>query len=129
MNIDILERHSHFHFRELLAAGNFTLQPTQNKLCFPILQRIHYKMKIGVPFENINVHEGLLINGHHRYICSLLLKLTLNINPWSSPLQTTIYKWPEIQIEINDWESIEIIKRHNLRDAFASGLDIKAFEI
>ncbi len=124
-----MEKISIEQVKELLLSGTLKLQPTQQKLCVQILQRIHHKMKLGVSFENINVHEGLLINGHHRYICAQLLNLHLNINPWSSSSQTTVYKWSEIQIEMTDWESLEIIKRHNLRDAFTSGIDIKAFEI
>jgi hypothetical protein len=89
------------------------LQPTQNKLCFLIIRRIYHKMKIGVQFENINIDKELPINGHHRYICSLLLKKSINTNLWSSPSQIIVYKWSEIEIDTNDWESKELIDRHN----------------
>jgi hypothetical protein len=114
---------------EFLKSDDLKLQATQGKLCFPIIQRIYYKMKIGVEFENINIKEDLIINGHHRYVCLLLLKKSINTNPWSSPSQITVCQWSEVQIDQNDWESIEIIQRHNLKDAAKSGLDIKQFEI
>lgn len=79
--------------KDFLKSGNFKLQPTQNKLCYPIIRRICHKMNAGVHFENINVDKELLINGHHRYICSQCLKKSININLWSSPFKVTAYKW------------------------------------
>ncbi len=95
---------------DLLNSGNFHFQPTQKKLCFPIIQRIHHKMKIGVKFENINVNDDLIINGHHRYVCSLLLKKTLSTNSWPRSLNDPIYQWLEIEIDSVDWESIDLIE-------------------
>lgn len=85
-------------------------------------------MTIGVEFENINVDNSLLINGHHRYICSLLSKKVLRTNTWGSPSQIPTFKWAEIEIDLNDWETIEMIDRHNSKDAAKSGMDIKNFE-
>ena len=115
--------------RQLLESEDFELQPTQRKLCLPILQRIYHKMNVGVEFDSINIAGDLLINGHHRYVCSLLLKKTLQRDIWSRPSQVHTYKWPQIQIDLDDWESVEIIERHNRKDAAISGLDIKILEI
>ena len=115
--------------RQFLESEDFELQPTQRKLCLPILQRIYHKMNVGVEFDSINIVDNLLINGHHRYICALLLKKTLQRATWSRPSQVLTYKWPEIQIDLNDWESVDIIERHNMKDAAISGLDIKILEI
>ena len=112
---------------KFLKFGNFEFLPTQSKICFPIIQQIYYKMKLGVEFENINIDEKLLIDGHHRYLCSLLLNRNLATNVWSSPSNIHIYQWGQIQIDAIDWESVEIIQRHNLKDAAKSGLDIELF--
>jgi hypothetical protein len=114
--------------REFLKSHTFPLQPTQQKICYPIIRRIHRKMQMGVPFENINIDNLLLINGHHRYICSLLLQLEIGTNAWKSPSNTIDLKWSDIDIDANDWESIEIINRHNYLDAAKSGIDIKILE-
>ena len=112
-----------------LLSGIFKLQPTQKKLCFPIIRRIYHKMNIGVQFDNINIDKDLLINGHHRYICSQLLKKSINTNSWASPSQIIVYKWAEIEIDSDDWESKELIERHNQADALRSGLNINALEV
>ncbi len=114
--------------REFLKSRNFPLQPTQHKICYPIVQRIYRKMQIGVQFENINIDNLLLINGHHRYICSLLLQKELGTNEWKSPSNVMNLRWSEIDIDKNDWESIEIISRHNSSDAVKNKIDIKVLE-
>ena len=112
-----------------LQSGVFNLYPTQNKLCFPIIRRIHHKMNLGVPFDDIHVDKELLIDGHHRYICSLLLKKNINSNLWASPSKIIVYEWPQIEIDPNDWEKMELIQRHNLADALKSGLSINEFDV
>jgi len=114
--------------KEFLKSNKFELQPTQKRLCFPIIKRIYSKMAIGVVFENINVCDLLLINGHHRYICSLLLQKTIGRNPWEISSQITTYQWAEINIDSKDWELPEIISRHNEKDAIRNSMDIRLFE-
>ena len=115
--------------RVFLQSEIFELQPTQKKLCFPIIRRIYHKMKIGVQFDNINIDKELLINGHHRYICSQLLKKSITTNAWASPSEIIVHKWAEIEIDPDDWESKELIERHNQADALRSGLKINALEV
>jgi len=114
--------------RDFLKSHNFQLKPTQKKICYPIIQRIYKKMRIGIQFENINVDNLLLINGHHRYVCSLLLQKSLGTNDWKSPSNVMNLQWSEIDIDANDWESIEIINRHNSSDAAKNNMDIKVLE-
>lgn len=105
-----------------------TLKPTQKKICLPILQRISHKMRLGVQFDPIYVNANLLINGHHRYICSLLVKLSLEQISWAQPSQIVVYNWADVLIDENDWESQEIIERHNTKDSIRSGLNISSLE-
>jgi hypothetical protein len=49
---------------------NLELKPNQGSLSLPMIQRLYFKMKNNVPFSNICVHEDLIADGHHRYICS-----------------------------------------------------------
>jgi len=85
LKLIVMETISMDELKQFLKYGNFPLQPTQQRICLPIIQRIYRKMQIGVKFENINVDNLLLINGHHRYICALLLQKELSINEWNSP--------------------------------------------
>ena len=86
-------------------------------------------MKIGVQFDNINIDKELLTNGHHRYICSQLLKKSITTNVWASPSQIIVYKWAEIEIDPDDWESKELVERHNQADVLRSALNINALEV
>lgn len=115
-------------FKNYLKSDVFKLQPTQKKLCFPIIQRIYHKMKVGVQFDNIRVKDDLVINGRHRYICSLLSNKGIDISPWSRPSPIIVCSWREIEIDLFDWESKEEIEHHNRMDAFKSGLNINELE-
>lgn len=115
--------------KHFLQSNKFDLNATQSKLCFPIIQRIYYKMTLGIDFENINVDNSSIINGHHRYICSLLSKKTIKINPWSSPSEISQYEWADVEVDENDWESISTIKEHNSKDAQRTGCKVEVFNI
>ena len=58
-----------------------------------------------------------------------MLKKDILTNNWQRPSELSILQWSEIEVDLNDWESNEIIKRHNLRDAINSGLDISDLEM
>lgn len=115
--------------KALLQSDIFELVPSQNKLCYPIIQWISRKMMIGIQFENINVDRQLLINGHHRYVCSLLLNKAIVRNPWTGTSIVSDFKWSTIEIDDLDWESGEIIDRHNHADAIRACLGISDLEI
>ena len=115
--------------KAFLKSGEFKFIPTQSKLCLPIIQRIHYKMKLGIDFESISVHESLIVNGHHRYISSLLAGIETEIKPWALPADTLHYNWENIELDENDWESIYTIGQHNKRDAQRTGHSIEIFDI
>ncbi len=58
---------------KLIANGQCRLLPSQTEICISIVNRIYRKMKVGIQFSEIQVHEELVIvNGHHRYIASML---------------------------------------------------------
>ena len=55
-----------------------TLISTHKKLCLPIINRIYKKMINGIKFDDIKVCDTLIIDGHHRYVSSLLAKIKLD---------------------------------------------------
>lgn len=111
-----------------LASEEFELNATQTKLCLPIIQRIHLKMSHGIPFSNIAVCDSLIINGHHRYICSLLLKNEIGRSPWTSSSTTSKYTWADIEIDTDDWEVEEEINEHHETDAMRLGVEMDYFK-
>jgi hypothetical protein len=112
---------------EFLNNEDLFLRPRQGKLSLPILQRIHHKMKLEVPFASIQVDGDLIVNGHHRYICSEILKSNLEQINWMRPEGATALAWRDVVIEEIDFDQPEEILQHNLNDARISGLDQKLF--
>ncbi len=53
------------------------LKSTHGKLCFPIINRIYQKMLVGIKFPSIKIDDNLIIDGHHRYLASLLANTDL----------------------------------------------------
>ena len=68
---------------EYLSESEKDLKSTHSILCFPIINRIYKKMSIGIKFPSIKVDGDLIIDGHHRYLASLLAGKTLDTIPSS----------------------------------------------
>lgn len=57
---------------EVLKRTDKPLISTHDKLCLPIINRIYKKMINGIKFDDIKICGKLIIDGHHRYVSSLL---------------------------------------------------------
>jgi hypothetical protein len=101
------------------------LQPTQTKLCIPIIQRICAKMLAGIKFEEIKVCEDLLIDGHHRYISALLTGYEIGRVSSQKTSATNIVAWQAIEFSNDDWDTAEHIAVLNQRDAEYNKIDLK----
>ena len=110
--------------KDLLESGSLELIATQEAVCLPILQRIYKKMKIGIEFANIRVKDTRIVDGHHRYICSVLSKTKLGQNDWQISSTTVNCSWSELTIVEEDYETAEMIQVHNERDAELNDVDI-----
>ena len=86
----------------LLTNGKITLQPSQAKICFPIIERIFKKMILGIQFQGIKIAGNVIIDGHHRYIASLLAEVSLEEFPTKKTSATQIFTWPSVDIVVND---------------------------
>lgn len=50
-----------------MRSSEIQLRPSQDRVSFPVILRIHQKMKIGLTFDSIQVAENsIIVNGHHR---------------------------------------------------------------
>ncbi len=103
--------------RLLMQMEEYEFLPTQNKLCFPILQRLYLKMLIGVQFPPILIKGNQIINGHHRFIASQLAGIKLDSIPWEASKGTSIFRWDEITIDQIDWDTTEAIRAYHLEDS------------
>lgn len=120
-------------FKELLkqyiSQGNLKLKPTQDKLSLPLLFRIYKKMKAGlINFDAIKVAEGLVIDGHHRYVASIMAGKEIGQFPSSTNHNQTFYKWEDIILRTSEYDSDSQIKYHNFNDAKRNGMNIDDLE-
>ena len=99
---------------------------TQNKLSIPIINRIRKKMEYGIKFEPIKVNGGLNIDGHHRYVSSILANFNeLESVNYPKTSSTKEYKWSEVVFLDEEWDTKEKIKRLNQIDASYNNLTLK----
>lgn len=100
------------------------LSSTHAKLCYPIINRIYKKMLIGIKFPSIKVEDNLIIDGHHRYLASLLANSILDIAPGIKTSATSGYKWNEVTLDTDDWDTDAKIRMLNEEDARYNNIEI-----
>ncbi|MCW3084578.1 MAG: hypothetical protein JWP12_1944 [Bacteroidetes bacterium] len=94
--------------RDFLRNTNLTLNASQEKVSFPILSRIHRRLKEGKRFSSIQVEGNMIINGHHRFICLSILELKVEQNSWTKNISgTAIIPWPDMIVDENDYDTDE----------------------
>lgn len=93
---------------------NFLIQnelkylPSQNEVSFPKIQRIHRRLQQGHSFSPIQVSEGVISDGHHRYICLSLLELDIEIKKaGKNTTYTTDYIWENMNLDTEDHDTSE----------------------
>ena len=120
--MDKIDKHT---LHDLISSINQPLLSTHNKLCLPIIRRIYKKMSNGIKFDDIKVNEQLIIDGHHRYISSLLANVNLNTIKSSKTSATTQYEWNEVEFVDEEWDTESKIMRLNELDAKFNGITLK----
>ena len=84
---------------------NFDLLSSQTNLCLPIIYRIYQKMKIGIRFPGIKIDHHLIIDGHHRYVASLLAGADVERYSTLRSNFTHEYNWKDVKLDFNDWDT------------------------
>ena len=94
-------------------------------LSVPIINRITKKMKIGINFNAIKIHQNIIIDGHHRYISSLLAGINLDSIETQKTSATQIYDWKNIEFVDEEWDTQLKINQLNKIDAAYNNIDIE----
>lgn len=97
--------------------SDYSLIATHKRLSIPIINRIYKKIVHGIKFEDIKTCDTLIIDGHHRYISSLLAKVTLDEAKSTKTSATIEYDWNDVEFVNEEWDTLEKIKRLNELDA------------
>ncbi|WP_194852206.1 hypothetical protein [Nonlabens antarcticus] len=110
---------------QALEANNLELFSTHKKLSIPIIYRMSRKMKAGVRFDDIKVCENLLIDGHHRYVSSILAGKTLGRVKSSKTSATRVWQWSEVNFVKEEWDTPEKIYSLNEDDAEFNNISLE----
>jgi hypothetical protein len=103
--------------------------PSQDKLSIPLVFRIFTKMMCGLRnFDAIRVADDIIIDGHHRYIASKLSKTEIQIFPSTKNHNQLVFKWEEIILNPNEYDSDIEINYHNFNDATKNGISLEEIE-
>ena len=74
-------------------------------------------MAIGIKFPGIKVVDDLIIDGHHRYLASILVNVKLERLISSKTSATSITKWLTVDFVLEDWDTQAKIQMLNEADA------------
>jgi len=111
--------------RLFIASNHIPFIAIQTKLCIPIIHRICQKMAHGIKFDDIKVHDNLIIDGHHRYLCALITKFDIGQVKSPKTSATKSNAWGEIEFDEQDWDTPAKIAHLNEVDAKYNGLEIE----
>lgn len=98
---------------------------TQSKLCIPIIDRMCQKMSYGIKFDDIKTCDNLIIDGHHRYLSSLIVGFDIGQVLSNKTSGTKSVEWGIIEFDKNDWDTPSKISHLNEQDAIYNGLDVE----
>ena len=110
---------------DLVKNSNIDLKSTHERLCFPVIKRLYTTMKIGIKFSAIKVDGDLIIDGHHRYLASLLAEVCLEKHPSNRTSATKVSEWDIVEFDEDDWDTEAKILFLNEKDAIYNGITLE----
>ncbi len=94
-----------------------SLISTHKRLCLPLIIRMYKKMENGIKFGDIKVSDSTIVDGHHRYVASVLADHYLPVIKSATTSATMEYDWKDVEFVEEDWDTPEIIQKMNEVDA------------
>ncbi len=82
-------------------------------------------MSHGIKFDDIKICDNLIIDGHHRYLSSLITNFSIGQVPSPKTAATKQVEWNVVEFDENDWDTPLKIAHLNEQDAIYNGLDIE----
>jgi hypothetical protein len=110
--------------RAFIRDNNMELRCTQTEICTPLVNRLYKKMINGLRFKGIRVCEGLICDGHHRYLAALLAGVPLDVDPWLKSGATAAIEWHSVSFTEDDYDTLEEIMEWNEEDADFNNISI-----
>jgi len=110
--------------RNFLDNYSVAFKSTHHQLSLPIINRIYKKMVHGIKFEDIKICDDLIIDGHHRYISSLIAGVKIGITKYPKSSATITYDWKTIDFTETEWDTEYKIQHLNELDAEFNNITI-----
>lgn len=82
------------------------------------------KMSNAIKFDDIKICDDLLIDGHHRYVSSLLTNTQITSVPTQKTSATLPFDWTNIEFDEDDWDTELKIQYLNEQDAKYNNIEI-----
>ena len=96
-----------------LSRSAFDLRASQAAISFPIIQRIHRRLQQGYKFRKIKVLDGVIIDGHHRYICLSMLQMKVeSVKAGKNITMLNIVQWAAVFVDQKDYDTLLEIKMY-----------------
>ena len=114
--------------QDCLKNRNLELKSTQHQLSIPIINRMYRKMINGIKFSEIQIHENLIIDGHHRYISAQLANQEIQSRPSNRNSYTRIYEWENVNFVDEEWDTARKIQLFNKLDAAYNQISVEQID-
>jgi hypothetical protein len=111
--------------KTFLATNYLQFKPTHQKLSLPIINRIYKKMANGIKFDNIKTCDHLIIDGHHRYVSSLIAKVEIKNSKYPKTIATIEHEWETVVFTETEWDTEHKIQQFNKIDAKLNNMTIE----
>lgn len=82
-------------------------------------------MKIGIKFTEIKIDNGLICDGHHRYIASILANVNIAKTHSLRTSASQEISWHSVTFDENDWDSTAKIDLLNQQDATYNDISLE----
>lgn len=110
---------------ELFKSGKIELISTHGHLSVPIIERIYKKMMLNLKFASIQVDKNVIVNGHHRYVASLLAGYQLEQVPGIKSQAKSTFDWTTVKLLDDDWDTAAKVELLNEEDARYNGMSLE----
>jgi hypothetical protein len=111
--------------KDCLSSKNVEFKSTHHRLSLPIINRIYKKMKNGIKFDDIKVCEDLIIDGHHRYVSSLIAEFEIGKTNTYKTSATNQYDWNIVEFINTEWDTVDKIQYLNELDAEFNNISVE----
>lgn len=73
-------------------------------------------MILNLKFSSIQIDDGVIIDGHHRYVASLLANYDLDRVPGLRSQAKKTFYWSDVVLTNDDWDTPAKVKLLNEQD-------------